>query len=392
MKVIVAGGSLGGLFAGIVAKSQGHSVHILERHTSARVRGSGAGIVLGKSIREFLSRFSPNHQLETVTSDGHFFLDRAGTIVRTIEKHQETTSWDQLYLIAREAFDGGEVESKYLEGHTVTKADVRIEDDKIEVSYTDADRILKREEVDLLLGADGAFSALRRSLLEDVAPSYAGYVAWRGIVVEDEIAPTIFDLCLNKLVFYNSPGCQMVVYVVPGEEGKRYVNWVWYCDSEENSLPSPELMTGNDGSVHRVTLQAGQVRPEVWDSQKNFAQEVLPPQFYEIVQSTHRPFVQAIWDVISPQNFFHEGKVILIGDALAGLRPHTGAGTEQAAFHSLTLEKLLNESASPEEFIRLTMEHSQYIQSIGVQIGEKIGLGARREDNAFRTDRQTQLF
>lgn len=362
-------------------------MHILERHASARVRGSGAGIVLGKSIREFLSRFSPNHQLETVASDGHFFLDRAGTIVRTVEKHQETTSWDQLYLIARETFDGGEVESKYLEGHTVTKVDVRIEDSKVEVSYTDADGMLKREEVDLLLGADGAFSALRRSLLEDVAPSYAGYVAWRGIVVEDELAPTIFHLCLNKLVFYNSLGCQMVVYVVPGEEGKRYVNWVWYCDSEEDSLPSPALMAGNDGSVHRVTLQAGQVRPEVWHRQKKLAQEALPPQFYEIVQSTRRPFVQAIWDVISPQNFFHEGKVILIGDALAGLRPHTGAGTEQAAFHSLTLEKLLNGSASPGEFIRLTMEHSQYIQNIGVQIGEKIGLGARMEDNASRTDR-----
>jgi 2-polyprenyl-6-methoxyphenol hydroxylase-like FAD-dependent oxidoreductase len=146
-------------------------------------------------------------------------------------------------------------------------------------------------------------------------------------------------------------------------------------------------MAGNDGSVHRVTLQAGQVRPEVWHRQKKLAQEALPPQFYEIVQSTRRPFVQAIWDVISPQNFFHEGKVILIGDALAGLRPHTGAGTEQAAFHSLILEKLLNGSASPGEFIWLTMEHSQYIQNIGVQIGEKIGLGARMEDNASRTDR-----
>ncbi|EAW12272.1 uncharacterized protein ACLA_062360 [Aspergillus clavatus NRRL 1] len=387
MKVIVVGGSLGGLFAGIVAKSQGHSVHILERHAAARVRGSGAGIVLGESIREFLSRFAPNNQLETVVSDGHFFLDRAGNIIRTVEKHQETTSWDQLYLIAREAFDGGEIESKYLEGHAFTKAEVRIGDGKVEVSYTDADGMLKFEDVDLLLGADGAFSALRRSLLADVAPSYAGYVAWRGIVMEDQITPAIFDLCLNKLVFYNSPGCQMAVYVVPGEEGKRYVNWVWYCNSEENSLPSPELMTGNDGSVHRVTLQAGQVRPEVWLSQKQLAHKVLPLQLSEIVQSTCRPFVQAIWDVISPQNSFHEGKVILIGDAVAGLRPHTGAGTEQAAFHSLALEKLLNGSARLEEFVRLAMEHSRNIQNVGVQIGESIGLGAGKEDNAPRTDK-----
>jgi len=42
--------------------------------------------------------------------------------------------------------------------------------------------------------------------------------------------------------------------------------------------------------------------------------------------------VQAITDVTSPQPLYMNDKVVLIGDALAGFRPHTVASTSQAAF------------------------------------------------------------
>ncbi|MGZ8773417.1 MAG: hypothetical protein ACXW10_08470 [Acidimicrobiia bacterium] len=44
-------------------------------------------------------------------------------------------------------------------------------------------------ETDLLVGADGTASTIRRVLLPEIAPQYAGYVAWRGTVPEHHLSP-----------------------------------------------------------------------------------------------------------------------------------------------------------------------------------------------------------
>ena len=42
---------------------------------------------------------------------------------------------------------------------------------------------------------------------------------------------------------------------------------------------------------------------------------------------TKNPFVQLVTDIISPSAVFHDGHVVLVGDALSGARPHTTAST-----------------------------------------------------------------
>jgi 2-polyprenyl-6-methoxyphenol hydroxylase-like FAD-dependent oxidoreductase len=42
---------------------------------------------------------------------------------------------------------------------------------------------------DLFIAADGSSSEIRRRLLPDVLPNYAGYVAWRGTLEEAEAGP-----------------------------------------------------------------------------------------------------------------------------------------------------------------------------------------------------------
>jgi hypothetical protein len=102
------------------------------------------------------------------------------------------------------------------------------------------------------------------------------------------------------------------------------INFVWYYNFAEDSPEFEELMMDMDGVRHRITLPPGKMQSSVWNQQIEIARTRMSPQFAEIIAKTKYPFVQAITDVISPKNSFMGGKVLLIGDALAGFRPHYG--------------------------------------------------------------------
>lgn len=134
-------------------------------------------------------------------------------------------------------------------------------------------------------------------------------------------------------------------------------------------------MTDIHGKRHHITLPVGTMQPQVWEKQKAYAREVLPPQFAEAVGKTQQPFIQAITDVISPENSFLDGKVLLVGDALAGFRPHTAASTGQAAYDALTMGKWLGGEISREEYNDRVLKFAARVQQHGVNLGERSQFG-----------------
>ena len=98
-------------------------------------------------------------------------------------------------------------------------------------------------------------------------------------------------------------------------------------------------MTDFQGRKHCFTVPASNIQSRVWTSKKAHAESILPKVFAEIVAKTSDPFVHIITDVIAPNLSFMDSKVLLVGDALAGFRPHVGSSTAQAALHALLVEK-----------------------------------------------------
>src|SRR5271170_3765640 len=130
-------------------------------------------------------------------------------------------------------------------------------------------------------------------------------------------------------------------------------------------------MTDVDGVRHRITLPPGKMQSSVWDQQIEIARTRMPPQFAEIVAKTKYPFVQAITDIISPKNSFMGGKVLLIGDVLAGFRPHTVASTPQAAYDALLLADLVSGKIIHDEYVKETMQFARLIHDRGVKVGTR---------------------
>lgn len=166
----------------------------------------------------------------------------------------------------------------------------------------------------------------------------------------------------------------MTSYKIPGLHGslvpgEQLANLAWFQNANEAELK--KILTDRDGISHKYSLGVGKMDPEIKQEQRNKVTAILPPQFCEVFQKIELPFIQAVTDNLTTKSVFMNGKVLLIGDAVAGLRPHTGAGTAQAALHALLLKKVFDgeDGMSIEEWEKVTLELATLTQNLGVQAG-----------------------
>ena len=260
--------------------------------------------------------------------------------------------------------------------HDRMVTDFSLGNDKVHVSYKSSDGSTGSIEADILVGADGPSSLIRSKLCPEVQRKYAGYCALRGTVPENEASPQALEAFKERFTFYHGPGIQILAYLIPGqngtvEPGHRLVNFVYYTNFPEGSPELEEIMTDKDGSRHPITMPPGLTDPKAWEKQMKLARQNLPPQFAEIVCATKQPFVQAVTDVISPQHTFYDDKVVLIGDALAGFRPHTVASTSQAAFDAMVYADYIAGKISREDWRRETIGFARFVQNRGVEMGNR---------------------
>jgi 2-polyprenyl-6-methoxyphenol hydroxylase-like FAD-dependent oxidoreductase len=384
--IVIVGGSLGGLFTGVALKQHGYDTTILERAPTNLLHNQGAGIVAGGDTLEWFRRYDRCKREVAVPAPKRLYLDKSGKVVKEYPLRGTMTSWDLCYYMLRANYDhqesgycrppgpqpgDGEIDYRY--GCSVT--DFKVEGDKVEVFYDTAHGEKKSVVGDMLVGADGPSSTIRKILYPEIERKYVGYAVIRGTVPEHEASREAKEVFVERFTFFHAPGIQNLTYTIPGcngavEPGKRLLNFVWYTNFPEGEHELEEVMTDIDGKRRHLTVPPGKMRPEAWEMVKKRGRDRLPPQMAEMVAKSKEPFVQLITDVITPTNDFFGGKVVLLGDALAGFRPHTVASTSQAAFDVLMLVEYL-ESGDHAEFVRKTMEFARLMQSRGVYIGNR---------------------
>ncbi|KAI1293178.1 hypothetical protein F5Y03DRAFT_334444 [Xylaria venustula] len=416
---VIVGGSLGGLATGLALKALGHDTTILERNPKPLLQDQGAGIVAGGDTLDFFKRYNRCNRPLAVTSHARQYLDREGNIVHKEEMEQNMTSWDLTYYLLRANYDG--VKSPYCEvpdpvrghGNAVHIHDRNVTDIKEESSDTGKGSIRvfwKTSQgdkgsvlADIVVGADGPSSTIRKLVQPDVQRTYAGYCALRGTLPEEEASEETRRTCCERFTFFHGPGVQILTYLIPGkdgtvEPGKRLINFVYYTNFPEGSKELEEIMTDRNGRRRAITMPPGMTDPQAWEKQRKLARERLPPQFAEVVCGTSKPFVQAVTDVLSPEHEYWGGKVVLIGDALAGFRPHTVASTSQAAFDAMIFADYIAGKVSREDWKKQTLGFARYIQKRGVDMGrhsQHMDLPLEehiRDRNIASTPRQEEIY
>jgi 2-polyprenyl-6-methoxyphenol hydroxylase-like FAD-dependent oxidoreductase len=335
-RAIVIGGSMSGLFAGLMLKAAGWQVDIYEK-VEGELSGRGAGIVAQPEIFAVLSDLGLRANELGVPVQKRRMFDAKGRMTLETECPQVMTAWERVYRILRDAFPP----SLYHRGRSLTA----LEQDSKGVTAIFSDGA--RESADLLIGADGIRSTVRALCAPGSDPLYAGYVAWRALVAESAMSRDVHRDIFGYMAFCLPPGEQMLGYPVAGADndlrpGHLRYNMVWYRPADEHT-ELVSLLTDESGVAHSMSIPPPLIRRTAIAAMREAAARLLAPQFVEVVALAAQPILQPIYDLESRALAF--GRVAIIGDAAFVARPHVGAGVAKAAGDAKALVAALSENA-----------------------------------------------
>jgi 2-polyprenyl-6-methoxyphenol hydroxylase-like FAD-dependent oxidoreductase len=342
-RALIVGGSMSGLLAAAMLGRRGWQAEIFER-VPGELADRGAGIVAQSGLIAQLAALGFDLRDLGVEITARKMLDGDGRVIAARECRQMLTAWERVYRLLRDALPG----ERYHRGLALQAFEQNSRG--VLAHFSDG----STAQGDVLIGADGLRSTVRRQCLPAAAPLYAGYVAWRALIPEGALPPAIHADLFEVMSFCLPPGEQFIGYPIAGRDsevrpGQRRYNIVWYRPADEAS-ELPALLTDEHGVTHAISIPPPLIRRDAIAAMRAAAERLLAPQFRAVVRLIEEPLLQPIYDLASPRLAF--GRAAIIGDAAFVARPHVGAGVSKAADDAEALAEALDADADAEAALR----------------------------------------
>ena len=182
-------------------------------------------------------------------------------------------------------------------------------------------------EVDFVIGADGNRSAVRKIILGDDDPQFAGYVAWRGLVPVELLGEDDFDECGSSA--FIAPGRVFARYLVRNGELYNYVAFLATDEWAEEGWAIPS----------KVDI--------VMDIFSDYNQQVK-----NIIAATPANDLFK-WGIFArePVSKWSTKNITLLGDAAHPLEPFMGQGASLAIEDGVVLGRIIEDSESSDEIV-----------------------------------------
>ncbi|KAH9905018.1 FAD binding domain protein [Xylariomycetidae sp. FL2044] len=359
--VVIVGGSLSGLMHGIQLKRLGHNVTILEQDTASERSSQDAGISFSSNLNEFLDKLDLSGRVNSISCAELRFTYHKRPNFLVFKKKYSLSSWGLVYRVLRVNFDDGyrstacpdpppplrgDGHAEYMFGKRVTSLQYHHQG-FVELGFTDVTTGKSSSiEADLVLGADGIHSTMQKLLHAPITKQYAGYITWRGTVPEKDVSSDVIDFFRDCLAYQVLTRSYIVCYIIPTDDGnlepgKRLINWVWYYNLKDGSPEMAEIFTDINGKTHRNSIPKRQMNPAVWQRARDSVLPDLAAPFAALLTRSDTPWATKVNDALGTVSSFHDGHVMLVGDAFSTSRPHLGTGTEQGAWQSLAMGRLM---------------------------------------------------
>lgn len=385
-RAIVIGGSLAGLFAANMLRTIGWDVIVFER-SSGDLAGRGAGLGTRDELFAAMRRIGIRleHSL-CVPVLSRIALDRDGTTLHQLPITSVTTAWDRIYRALRAALPD------VCYRPNMTFSEFRQDASNVTACFSNGEQ----HNGDLLVAADGIHSAVRRQLMPEVAPRYAGYVGWRAVTAACDMPSALVPIATRHMVFHFLRDELAFSVPMAGGNGEHDVrsHFVWFRPADRDT-EFPRLFTDATGRCHGESIPAPLIRADLIKDLNADADALLPPQFAMLLHASPQPILQAIYDLESPRLAF--GRVVMVGDAAFVARPHVGTGVTKAALDAHGLADAIAESSDLDAaMVRYDHERRAFgsrLVARGRYLGSRLvaGAGSKTGDRP-QLDRQPEIL
>jgi salicylate hydroxylase len=359
LKVLIAGGGIGGITAALTLRRHGIDAALFEQ--AEAFRQVGAGIQISSNAVRVLRGLD---------------LSEALARVAVYPEARDYRAWDtgeRLFWTPLGARAEAHFGAPYYHVHRADLLDVllgglgdadfhlnaRVESfdqDASGVAVTLADG--RSFAGDVLIGADGIHSLVRACLFGAERPRYTGNVAWRGLVPAEQV--THLDLqCVTGV--WMGPNRSIVQYYV---SSGRTFNWIGISRSAQPARES-WLAEGKIGDA--LAEYAG------WHS-----------TIRAVIGATPRVLRQALYDR-APLPDWRVGRVVLLGDAAHPMLPFYAQGAAQSIEDAAVLAGCLARSPQDparalERYVRLRQPRTAWMQDL-----------SRREEELYQMTDATAI-
>jgi 2-polyprenyl-6-methoxyphenol hydroxylase-like FAD-dependent oxidoreductase len=308
-KVLVVGGGIGGLSAGVALRQAGIAVDVAELHPEFNVYG--VGIIQPSNALRALDTLgladacteqgSPYGAIDLHAASGHKFSTVGPPQLGRFLPHNGI-SRRILHSILHDGARANGVGCRM--GLSVTALDNR--EDGVTVTFTNG----TKEDYDLVIGADGVYSKVRSLVFGEFKPRYVGQSVWRYAF--DRPA----DLTTGHMYF----GRNTRVGLIPMTKDRMYM-FLLSCEGENPVIKAEDLLPRMKALLEEYSA------PLV----RQAAEQITDPEgiIYRPLETLLMP---APW---------HKNRVVIIGDAAHATIPQLGQGASLAIEDAVVLAELL---------------------------------------------------
>ena len=311
-RIVIVGAGIGGLAASLALAKRGIDAVVLEQ--APRIEAVGAGIQLSPNATRILHWFGLEEEMAA------WGVEPAGLAIRSHEgemlveaplgrEARETFGYPYYHAHRADLLDG--LLRRQPPGRVRLGAQV-VSMEEGRLTLADGETV----EADIVIGADGIHSPVRRHLFGTGNARHSGSVAWRALVPAERLA----DLGIPREsgVWWGPDACMVRYWVAAG----RLMNWIAIARTDRET---PESWS----RLGRVEDAAEAMAP-------------FPPTVTRMVERTETVHEWALFDR-EGLPAWTRGRVTLLGDAAHAMMPYHAQGAAMSLEDAWVLAGCLEE-------------------------------------------------